>query len=86
MSASGALTRAIAFWASGVGASAAQLPSSAARGAFLAAWHRELAASARRVGMAEECAAALADTCIKEAEKIVRELLARDAPSPGGRV
>ena len=85
MSASGALTRAVAFWASEVGASAAQLPSPAARGAFLTAWHREVAASARRVGMAEHSAAANADTCVKQAKKIIRELLARGAPPPGGR-
>jgi hypothetical protein len=80
----GALTRAVAFWATEVGANAAQLPSPAARSAFLAAWHRELVANARRFGMDENGATALADSCVDGAQKIMRELLARGTPAPAG--
>ena len=85
MSATEELTRAVAFWATEVSVSAAQLPSPAARGAFLAAWHRELVASARRLGMDYDEATTLADSCVDGAEKIMRELLARGTAVPGGR-
>lgn len=85
MSATGELTRAVAFWATEVGVRAAQLPSRAARAAYLAAWRRELVADACRLGMDEDAAAALANSCVDGAEKIMRELLARGTPVAGGR-
>jgi hypothetical protein len=79
------LNRNVAKWVTEVGMLAAQLPSKPARTAFLAERHHEIMEEARRSGMSERDALILAHSCAEGAEKIMRELLARGMPMPGGR-
>jgi hypothetical protein len=64
---------------------AAQLPSKAARAAFLAERHGEIMEEARRLGMDEHDAMILARSCVEGAESVMQELLARGMPFRGGR-
>jgi hypothetical protein len=79
------LKRDVMLWATEVGTRAAQLPSKAARAAFLAERHREIMEESRRLGMDEHDALILARSCVEGAERVMRELLARGMPMPGGR-
>jgi hypothetical protein len=79
------LIRNVTQWATEVGKRAAQLPSEAARAAFLAERHREIMEEAGRSGMSERDALILAQSCVEGAERIMRELLARGMPIPQGR-
>ena len=79
------LKRDVMLWATEVGTQAAQLPSKAARAAFLAERHREIMEEARRSGMDKHDALILARSCVEGAERVMRELLARGMPMPGGR-
>jgi hypothetical protein len=79
------LTRTVVAWATEVARSAAALPSKEARDAYLAARHRELIDGVVGQGANKADAAALADSCVDAAERIMIELLARRAGAPKGR-
>jgi hypothetical protein len=79
------LKRDVMLWATEVGTRAAQLPSKAARAAFLAERHREIMEESRRLGMDKHDALILARSCVEGAERVMRELWARGMPMPGGR-
>ena len=79
------LKRDVMLWATEVGTRAAQLPSKAARAAFFAERHREIMEEARRSGMDKPDALILARSCVEGAKRVMRELLARGMPMPGGR-
>jgi hypothetical protein len=79
------LNRDVGLWVTEIGMRAAQLPSKAARAAFLADRHREIMEETRRSGMDERDALILARSCVDGAERVMQELLARGMPMPGGR-
>jgi hypothetical protein len=85
MRASEELLHSVTLWVSDIGMRAAQLPSKAARAAFLADRHREIVDEARRSGMDEPEALILADSCVDGAHRVMSELLARGTPLSAGR-
>src|SRR5262249_10268919 len=74
-----------AAWAVEAAMQALQLPSTEARGAYLAERRRELVESALQLGAADRDANLLADACVAGAERIMTELLARGTSGPEGR-
>jgi hypothetical protein len=79
------LKRNVGLWATEVGMRAAQLPSKAARAAFLAERHGEIMEEARRLGMDDHDAMILARSCVDGADRVMREMLTRGMPMPEGR-
>jgi hypothetical protein len=79
------LTKKILAWANEIAGSAAELPSSRARDAYLAERRNELVAGAVAEGAAEGDAAILADACVDAARRLLVELLAQRAGTPKGR-
>jgi hypothetical protein len=79
------LNRYVGLWVTEIGVRAAQLPSKAARAAFLADKHREIMEEMRRSGVDERDALILARSCVDGAERVMQELLARGIPMPEGR-
>jgi len=79
------LIRDVSMWVTEIGTRAAQLPTQAARSAFLAEKYRELMLETRRLGMDEHDAVILVQACVVGAERIMQELLARGIPSTEGR-
>ena len=77
MRASEELLHSVRLWVSDIGVRAAQLPSKAARAAFLAERHREIVEEARRSGMDEPDALILADSCVEGANRVMSELPGR---------
>ena len=85
MRASEELLHNVTLWVSDIGMRAAQLPTHAARAAFLAERYTELVCEACSSGMDEHDAQILAQSCVEGAERVMQELLARGTPVPGGR-
>jgi hypothetical protein len=78
------LTQAIAQWAAETGRCAADLPTLAAREAYLRERRRALVAGIVAEGTSEQDAAVIADTCIDAARRIMTEILAQRAGEPRG--
>jgi hypothetical protein len=85
MRASDELLHNVTLWVSDIGMRAAQLPTHAARAAFLAERYTELLREACSSGMDEHDAQILAQSCVEGAERVMQELLARGTPMAGGR-
>jgi len=79
------LTRTIVAWATEIASYAVELPSRQAREDYLAQRRGELIAGAGAEGASPDDAAALADTCVNAARRILTELLAQRAGVSEGR-
>jgi hypothetical protein len=79
------LTQKVVVWATEIAATAAQLPSTTAREAYLLERHRELMAGAMAEGVAECHSIILADACVDAARRIMTELVARGGGRPQAR-
>ena len=71
------LTEKVVVWATEIATSAAQLPSTSAREAYLRERRQELLASGLAEGVAEQEAGLLADACVDAARRIMAALIAR---------